>query len=100
MAGKAQNIAGLFKDARSRVIILVTLFILIFAIVLGYFGFRSRTEAKQAAETRVTAAPRGIRSVPGALDPSEQYAKLQEKQNIAQAKAAQQTGKSAIPTII
>lgn len=100
MGEKVKNVAGLFAESRTRVIVLVTVAVLLFAMVIGFLGFRHRTADSQAPDAQLAAAPQRIRSVPGALDPTEQYAKLQEKQNALQAEMAKKTGKSAIPTII
>jgi intracellular multiplication protein IcmE len=97
--GMLGNLSGLFSDARARTIILLTGGMLVVAIGVGYFTLE---RAQRGVETKatVTGVPGGIRSIPGSVDPTAQYAKLQERQNIAQAKLAKRRGTSAIPTII
>lgn len=97
MAGKKENLKALFTNTRSRVIIIFTLAILILAVLIGVFRFMR--SGSDAGLTDVTSAP-NIQSIPGALNPTAQYAKLQENQNENQASAAMETGASSIPTII
>lgn len=98
MAGMLTNLKGLFADTRSRTIMLFTTFIILGGIVVALLVLRART-TEPTASARLSGAP-SIQSIPGALDPTKQYAKLQEKQNVTQAQTASKTGKSAIPTII
>ncbi|MBN9230717.1 MAG: type IV secretion protein IcmE [Legionella sp. 40-6] len=99
MAGRKENLKSLFSNTRSRVIIIFTAVLLIIAVVVGYFKLRSINSGPEAA-ANLSTAPGGIQSIPGVLDPTAQYAKLQEEQNVNQAVKAEQTGGSAIPTII
>ncbi len=98
MAGRKENLKALFTNTRSRVIIIFTAIILITAIVVGMTKFLS-SGSRGALSSDVSQAP-SIQSIPGALNPTAQYADLQEKQNETQAKSALNTGNSAIPTII
>ncbi|HAU1254803.1 TPA: type IVB secretion system protein DotG/IcmE [Legionella pneumophila] len=99
MASKKENLKSLFSNTRTRVIIIFTAALLIIAVVIGFFKIRSATTSSIAA-AEVSTVPGGIQSIPGVLDPTAQYAKLQEEQNITQAQVAEKTGGSAIPTII
>lgn len=99
MANKKDNIKALFSNTRTRVIILFTLVLLIFAIIFGFFRLSSTVNPESGASADVGSVP-GIRSIPGALNPTPQYAKLQEQQNVDQAETAAKAGTSAIPTII
>lgn len=98
MAGKKENIKALFTNTRSRVIIVFTLILLVIAIVLGAARLIHSND-RSSASSDVPNTP-GIQSIPGAIDPTVQYAKLQEAQNVTQAKSALKTGGSAIPTIV
>lgn len=100
MASKKDNIKALFSNTRTRVIILFTLVLLIFAIVFGFFRLGKSVSPETEPTARVGYVPGGIQSIPGALNPTPQYAKIQEQQNIDQAVAAEKSGTSAIPTII
>jgi len=97
MANRLDNIAGLFKDSRTRAIVLITLVVLLFAIIVGILSVRGKTKGVQS-EAVVTEAPGNIQSVPFEA-PNEEYARLQKQQNTQQAQQAEQTGTSAIPTI-
>ena len=99
MAGRKENLKSLFTNTRTRVIILFTAILLITAVVIGITKLKFSGNLGAGAEATVSNAP-GIQSIPGALNPTVQYAKLQEAQNINQAQSALQTGGSAIPTII
>jgi intracellular multiplication protein IcmE len=98
MASRKENLKSLFSNTRTRVIIVFTLIMLVLAIVIGYMKLKSDTNASLSSELSI--APGGIQSIPGVLDPTAQYAKLQEQQNVDQAKQAETSGSSAIPTII
>ncbi len=99
MAGKKENIKALFSNTRSRVIILFTAILLLVAVVIGFIKFSSSLKTSAISGTTLTGAP-SIQSVPGAINPTAQYASLQETQNLEQAQKASKTGSSAIPTII
>ena len=100
MAGKKENLKALFSNTRSRVIILFTAILLVIAVVVGFLKFSSSMRSTTVSSANLTSAPGGIQSVPGSMDPTAQYAFLQQAQNVAQAKQASKTGSSAIPTII
>lgn len=99
MGDKAKNIAGLFRDARSRTIIVVTGIALFLAIAIGIYSVRDRLFGTSLGSANVRNAPGGIQSVPFQA-PNPEYARLQEQQNTTQAQQAEASGGSAIPTII
>ncbi|KTD19359.1 protein IcmE (DotG) [Legionella lansingensis] len=98
MAGKKENLKALFTNTRTRVIVIFTAVLLIIAVVVGVIRFRSTVDVN-GGPTVVGGVP-AIQSIPGALDPTVQYAKLVEEQNVSQAQSALKTGGSAIPTIV
>ena len=98
MANRKENLKSLFSNTRTRVIIVFTAVLLIVAILIGYI--KLRTDNTSALSSEVSGAPTNIRSIPGVLDPTAQYAQLQSQQNVNQAQTAETTGGSAIPTII
>jgi len=97
MATRLGNIAALFKEGRTRTIILVTFLILLIAVGVGVYSMRGKKGVEASAG--VTSAPGGIQSIPFSA-PNKAYANLQEQQNKQQAKQAEQAGGSAIPTIV
>ncbi|WP_028388104.1 type IVB secretion system protein DotG/IcmE [Legionella fairfieldensis] len=99
MAGRKENLKSLFSNTRSRVIIIFTALLLIMAVIIGVTKLRFSEDVGVPPKASVTYAPT-IESIPGALNPTVQYAKLQEMQNVDQAQSAMKTGGSAIPTII
>src|SRR5262245_606180 len=98
MAVVKDRMKRLFADARSRLVIVLTAFILLFAIVAGYFIFHHRS-AGPAPEVQLAGTHTNIQSIPGTQPVSEQYKKLQEEQNKQQAEQALKTGGSAYPTV-
>ncbi|WP_419420336.1 hypothetical protein ACNVED_03275 [Legionella sp. D16C41] len=99
MAGRKENLQALFTNTRSRVIIIFTAILLILAVSYGLLRFIRSNEGASVGTSAVSNPP-GIQSIPGSLDPTIQYAKLQYTQNVNQAQSALKTGGSAIPTII
>lgn len=99
MASKKENIKALFSNTRSRVIVLLTIFMMLITILVGYFKFRT-PPLENLSNASVSGGPGRISSIPGAINPTAQYASLQEKQNVNQAEKAVKTGASAIPTIV
>lgn len=99
MAINKGNIKALFTNTRSRVIIVFTLILVLTMIAVGFFKLHSASNPLNG-ESGVSHGPSGIRSIPGSLNQTAQYAALQETQNVQQAKDAAAKGKSAIPTII
>lgn len=101
MAGKKENIKALFSNTRSRVIIIFTVALLLIAVIVGVIKLTTSFSSPTAlSSANLADAPSGLQSIPGSMDQTEQYASLQQAQNIAQAKQAATTGGSAIPTII
>jgi YD repeat-containing protein len=92
------NLKAVFSNTRSRVVIIFTGVILLFAVVIGIGIFSRNTEVGQA---RLAGTP-GIKSVVGGFDQpvSPEYAKLLEQQNKQRAQVAFQTQGSAVPTIV
>lgn len=99
MAGRKENLKSLFTNTRTRVIIVFTAILLIAAVAIGVFKLKFSQEIGETP-SGVGNVPQGIQSIPGALNPTVQYAKLQESQNVSQAVSALKTGGSAIPTIV
>ncbi|MDF1645980.1 MAG: type IVB secretion system protein DotG/IcmE [Legionellaceae bacterium] len=100
MAGKKENIKALFSNTRTRVIILFTVILLLASVVIGVIKIRAFNQSNVKSTANVKKVPTGIRSIPGSLNQTAQYATLQNKQNIDQAESATKSGASAIPTII
>ena len=99
MAAKKENIKALFTNTRSRVIILFTISLIMIAVIVGAIKLSGlgTTSNKSTASLREATS---IQSIPGSMNPTAQYAALQEKQNLEQAVSASKAGSSAIPTII
>lgn len=98
MASRKENLKSLFSNTRTRVIIVFTAILLITTVVIGVIKLKFSDDQGPRARASVGGTP-GIQSIPGALNPTIQYEKLQESQNLTQAKVALKSGNSAIPTI-
>ncbi len=95
-----QNIANLFKNIRTRSIIIITACILLFGFL---YGFLHLTNKKAAGNTSVQLKESpNIESIPGGLtqSPSADYQRLQAQQNREQAAIAEKNGSSSIPTLL
>lgn len=96
-----KNIAGLFRNTRTRTIIIFTGAILVFGMVIGLVRLMNQGSGPPPTVS-VKGAP-GLQSIPGGFGgPAEspEYAQLQQQQNIQEAKTALRHGTSAVPTII
>lgn len=100
MADRKANLKSLFSNTRSRLIIVITAVLFLLAVTIGFVKFKSATHLGSVASVDLSGQTANIASVPGALNPTVQYAKLQAQQNMSQAQVALQQGSSAIPTII
>lgn len=101
MKPQLQNIANLFKNIRTRIIIIVTACILIFGFLYGYMHFTNKKAPVEETSIKLKESP-DIESVPGGLkkSPSADYQRLQAQQNLEQAALAEKTGASTIPTLL
>jgi intracellular multiplication protein IcmE len=99
MATRKDNLKALFTNTRTRLILLFTGALLIIGVIIGVSKLLSTPSAEKQATADVSLVP-NIQSIPGQLNPTPEYAKLQEIQNISQAQQAEKQGTSAIPTII
>lgn len=91
----------LFKNIRTRSIIIVTACILIFGFLYGFMRLTNKKIAVENTSIQLKETP-DIDSVPGGLKnpPSADYQRLQAQQNLEQAAIAEKTGASVIPTLI
>ena len=97
MGIRMNNLGNLWRDTRSRTIIIITAILVLIALIIGWWNFRP---AKGLPSSITVGKIPIIQSIPGGLNPTEQYAKLQQEQNIQQAQEARKAGGSAIPTLI
>jgi len=99
MATRKENLKALFSNTRARIIIAFTLVLVVTMIIVGFSKLYYSSRPLNATSD-VVRNPSGIKSIPGALNQTAQYAALQQSQNIQQAEVAAAKGTSAIPTII
>lgn len=99
MAERLKNISKLFKNTRTRSILIVTIGLIVFGILVGLANLKKRTSTptKVALETSPS-----IESIPGGFEKPEtaEYVKLQREQNLRAAEEARKKGTSAVPTIV
>lgn len=100
MKPQLQNIANLFKNIRTRIIIILTSCVLVFGFLYGYMHFTKKAPVGDSS-VQLKESP-NIESIPGGLkkSPSADYQRLQAQQNLEQAAAAEKTGASTIPTLL
>ena len=79
------------------VIILITIVVLV--LVIAYVKFKRSQLPPAGLGSAMTGVP-GITSIPGIGQPTREYAKLQEQQNVELAKEAAHKGTSAMPTVV
>lgn len=89
----------LFNDLKARTIIIVTLMIIIFGLIIGFFNYKRAVSGPDAI-SQVEQVPSSLTSIPGQQHQNIEYAKLQKKENVLKVEQALRHGTSAIPTII
>ena len=99
MSDKKENLKSLFTNTRTRIIIFLTTIVLLVGVGVGMFRIHKSVSVGDSGSA-IESAPQGIQSVPGALNPTAQYAKLQKQQNLSNAEKALQQGSSSIPTLV
>ncbi|NQY41765.1 MAG: pentapeptide repeat-containing protein [Legionellales bacterium] len=94
-----KNLSSALSNPRSRIFILILLVVGIGALSFGLVNLFSSDVNVDEEGSALSRAP-AIESIPGSVNPTEQYAKLQAQQNVQKAEKAKATGGSSIPTII
>jgi len=94
-----KNIANLFKNIRTRSILIVTGCVLVFGFLYGYLHLTNKKTGNTSIQLKDSP---DIQSIPGGLtqSPSAGYQRLQAQQNREQAALAEKTGASSIPTLL
>lgn len=98
MPQSIKNIKTAFADTKIRGITIVVVVIALIAFMMGYFYFKRNVAPGVAPGAAVGGIP-GIASVPGTAQPSREYTKLQEQQNVELAQEALRKETAAIPTL-
>ncbi|OIZ99541.1 hypothetical protein BEV13_05605 [Rickettsiella grylli] len=96
-----KNMIYLFKNIRTRSIIIVTGCILLFGFLYGFMHLTNKKPPVENTSIQLKETP-DIDSIPGGLKkpPSTDYQRLQAQQNLEQAARAEKTGASVIPTLL
>ena len=95
--GDNMNTKKSILSAKTRVIVAALVIVGIAGGVVAIWHQHRKHEANKGAAV-VTSGP-NISSIPGAGNPSNQYVKMQNLQNMLEAKKARKKGSSAVPTI-
>jgi intracellular multiplication protein IcmE len=98
MADILKNISKSFSDSKTRTIVMVILLVMAVGLTIGYFRLKKTNAYEAGAGAEVSSVP-SIQSLPGAGQPSREYVRLQEKQNVQLTKEALKKGTSALPTV-
>lgn len=97
MGLRKNNLAAVWKNGRSRMIIIMVVALFLLALV---FSMVTARKAQQAALPTSLPAPPALKSTPGGISPSADYDSLQRAENERKAKEAARTGSTALPTLI
>lgn len=97
---KSQNIKALFKDGKTRGVILATIFIVAIVLIVVIFSYNKKTSAPLPPQVRgaslVQSAPSPERQI-GEMDPK--YREMFDAENQKQAERAEKAGTSAFARI-
>ncbi len=93
----ADKIPGQQKNLRSRILIVVSVMIILIGAGLGYWAFKAQNAGINTG-ANLSTTPQ-VESVPGSGEPSREYVRSLQKENLEQAKQAAVTGTAAVPTI-
>ena len=99
MSNSMNNLRQGFSDPKSR---LSFIFVAVIAAIIFFVGIRifKKSDAVTTETTSTLQVAKSVESIPGAVDQTEAYTKLQQQENDKQAEIARKKGTSAIPTII
>ncbi|EKE01387.1 MAG: hypothetical protein ACD_21C00147G0006 [uncultured bacterium] len=96
---RLNNAKQSLSDTRTRVVIIILMVIVIVTLVVSYVKFKRSQKPAAGLQSEVTEAP-DITSIPGLGQPTREYAKLQEQQNLELAAEAAKKRTAAIPTVV
>ena len=96
---KIANVGKAVSDSKIRVLLLFLVVSATLAAGIAYLKLRPGRAQGPASASAVVSAP-NISSIPGVGQPSREYVKLQEQENLELAQAAAKKGISAIPTVV
>ncbi|MBU0743829.1 MAG: hypothetical protein KKE11_00445 [Gammaproteobacteria bacterium] len=96
---KVNTAREVLADTKSRMIIVILVIIVIAVLGIAYFKFKRSSVAPAGMGSSLAGAP-NIVSIPGMGQPTREYAKLQEQQNLDLATEAARKGTSAMPTVV
>ena len=96
---KINTAKDVFSNTRSRMVVIILITIVVLVLVIAYVKFKRSQLPPAGLGSAMTGVP-GITSIPGIGQPTREYAKLQEQQNVELAKEAAHKGTSAMPTVV
>lgn len=101
MPTKIQNISGLFSNARSRMVIILTILMLGVGLFIGLSGLLTGgAEPESAFESSVARIPRTDPTVNLDAPPTQKYLEVQEEAERRALARANETGESVIPPLL
>lgn len=96
---RIDNAKRALADSKIRMIVVILAVIAIVILAVAIIKFKRSQLPATGLESSITRAPE-ISSIPGVGQPTREYAKLQEQQNLELAEEAARKGTSAIPTVV
>jgi intracellular multiplication protein IcmE len=78
---KIDNVKRALANTKTRMVLIVIMGIFITVLVIAYVKFKRSQAAPAGLQSAVSGAPE-ISSIPGMGEPTREYAKLQEQQNL------------------
>ena len=99
LQNKVNTAKEVLGNTRSRIVVILLLVIVVVVLIVAYVKFK-RSQLPPAGMGSAMIGVPAISSVPGMGNPTREYAKLQEQQNVELAEEAARTGTSAMPTVV
>jgi intracellular multiplication protein IcmE len=100
MNQRMRNLVSVLQDSKARTVVFFIFIILILAMGIGYVKLKRMSHSSGPVGSSTVETPPPISSIPGVSQPSREYVKLQEEQNLALEREATKKGTAAIPTIV
>jgi intracellular multiplication protein IcmE len=97
MGQRMKNMVAVLGDAKARGIIILLFVVALIIFLITFVSIRHQV-AGPATGAELAGTP-GIRAIPGVGEPTREYVKLQEQQNVQLAEEALKAQTAAIPTL-
>jgi len=99
MVKQIKDVISVLSDTKIRSIFIIILVVIVIGATIGYVHLKNSSTAGIGGSAKLAGRP-SIESIPTVGEPTREYAKLQEQQNVTLAKQALQNQTAFIPTTI